>query len=900
MQQALQKKSAFRAPSVVVTRLDSRYRPRLDPRSSVRRIFHRFHRCSCKANGSESDTGTSENGVSQELSRSASSAMAPQMEAVQEEEEVNSAEDDNIVSAEDARDAESSTALQPFRWRDLVDRNFGRIAYSYFSWRKGTWNDLQLLLWLNLAIVVAGGLVKTVFVDTVSGQGPETAHSRFWQNVYQVVTVVFGQEFPDEASGAAVQLFSLAVGAVGLAAFALVIALTEQLVLEVLEDRVKKGSAVYEKGHVLVLGWASNRRDEEVMWKILSQVCLAFRNDGGTCVVVLSHRPKLTMESQFKDIIPESQRFGTRFVFRQGSPALPSDLRKVAASSAAATIVVSDSTRSPEEADAQSLRVAVLIDELDFPGFGVPDTRTGHIIVELKQDGTDEMLGYVCSKRVVPLMSNRMNAVRLARLVRRPVVGAVSQMLWSFNSSSQGYLQPVPQLEGRAYGPLYRFFNDGIILGVLNPVTQECEINPPAARRIQAHDQLIMMRPTSISSWKYGPSRTPEHVTLGSGWDPHAYLRGSVDQEAVTVGPSNMDELQDMVEGLSDSMLGTGAAPRGSRARDKLSNNTVNVSKQCAQLYMLPQEYVSNLVDDEPEKVLIAGFGQFTFMVELLRALDNELTQGSTITLFSERTTKETVGRLKEDAALKRISMLQVEGNPCRRRDLRKLDITKYRCAIILCDQAWMDPDGDDSNGIDERSQHAMLRLDALVMRVQLNVRFLLEEAGQPDINIITEKVAFEGVTRFEDRSRLPLGTMVNFTAHAARMLTQAAYNPLVLLPLAQFGRTSEVLVQDAAALAQQGEELSFWQLQARSATIHQVLMGYITIPSTVDQPLDLVINPQGNEARSKVRVWNQGDLRTKFISLALSDTSNATNSNAERSVPEMEVAHVPRQAVAA
>ena len=38
-----------------------------------------------------------------------------------------------------------------------------------------------------------------------------------------------------------------------------------------------------------------------------------------------------------------------------------------------------------------------------------------------------------------------------------------------------------------------------------------------------------------------------------------------------------------------------------------------------------------------------------------------------------------------------------------------------------------MDPDGDDSNGIDERSQHAMLRLDAMVMRVQLNVRFLLE-----------------------------------------------------------------------------------------------------------------------------------------------------------------------------
>ncbi len=35
-----------------------------------------------------------------------------------------------------------------------------------------------------------------------------------------------------------------------------------------------------------------------------------------------------------------------------------------------------------------------------------------------------------------------------------------------------------------------------------------------------------------------------------------------------------------------------------------------------------------------------------------------------------------------------------------------------------------------------------------------------------------------------------------------------------VLLPLSKFGETNEVLVQDAAALAAEGEELSFWQLQ--------------------------------------------------------------------------------------
>ena len=55
-----------------------------------------------------------------------------------------------------------------------------------------------------------------------------------------------------------------------------------------------------------------------------------------------------------------------------------------------------------------------------------------------------------------------------------------------------------------------------------------------------------------------------------------------------------------------------------------------------------------------------------------------------------------------------------------------------------------------------------------------------MQAEGFPDINIISEKVAFEGVTRFEDRNRLPLGICVNLTAFSAKMLTQTAYSPQV------------------------------------------------------------------------------------------------------------------------
>ena len=90
------------------------------------------------------------------------------------------------------------------------------------------------------------------------------------------------------------------------------------------------------------------------------QLCLAYRNEGGRVIVVLSLVPKTEMEETFRFIIPQEQRYGSTFVFRQGNPLLPDALRVVAASSAAATVIVSDtSRRGPERICTESLRATV-------------------------------------------------------------------------------------------------------------------------------------------------------------------------------------------------------------------------------------------------------------------------------------------------------------------------------------------------------------------------------------------------------------------------------------------------------------------------------------------------------------------------------------------------------------
>lgn len=175
-----------------------------------------------------------------------------------------------------------------------------------------------------------------------------------------------------------------------------------------------------------------------------------------------------------------------------------------------------------------------------------------------------------------------------------------------------------------------------------------------------------------------------------------------------------------------------------------------------------------------------------------------------------------------------------------------------------------------------------MLTLDAAMLMVQLNIRLLLEEAGHPNINIICEKLTYVGVTRFEDDARLPLGIAINSASYAAKALIQVAVNPRFLPAYMILGQESDLVVQDVSSFASEGEELSFLQLQARAASVRQIVLGWYRIPSTASQPLEMVVNPMGLKERSKVRVWNSGDSRCKLVTMAVTKSATEAAAAAE------------------
>ena len=64
----------------------------------------------------------------------------------------------------------------------------------------------------------------------------------------------------------------------------------------------------------------------------------------------------------------------------------------------------------------------------------------------------------------------------------------------------------------------------------------------------------------------------------------------------------------------------------------------------------------------------------------------------------------------------------------------------RYSTAIVLCDQSWIDPDLDDTNGIQVREQRDMLRLESQILLVQLHIRKSLTVSTAPHGHFAQQK----------------------------------------------------------------------------------------------------------------------------------------------------------------
>ncbi|CAG9465137.1 unnamed protein product [Pedinophyceae sp. YPF-701] len=787
-----------------------------------------------------------------------------------------------------------------------------RLLYLYYNWRKGTQSDLLVVATMNIGILSFFAAIKS-FVDSV-GEAPVGAEApspaaeaaaagirgvagavaHQLSAMYDVLILTIFTEPPDGPITPAQKLYTIAVGFVGMATFALVLALIEQAVMENWERNVGDGSCVYEKGHTLVLGSLESQIDIAMLYKLLVELCLAYRATGGRPIVVLSHKPKLEIEQQFDSILPQASRFGSTLVFRQGNPLITGDLHRVAAQGAGCIVVLGDSSRSALESDSMVLRTAILLDEMqpmetEGAADGSPRSHC-HIVCNVISSATSDLMKRSCTPRILPFPAHKFNARRIARMVRQPVVSAVSKTMFSFASHSKAYLHSFPHLAGRTFLELPLFFDDGTVVGVHSPATGVTFLNPDPTYRLKQGDLLLVMRaPGHVGSKPYAGRAFAADVSDATWhWTPptaaEAVSRCFPDDgaraAAAAGGDAMVSHLREMRAGKGLHQSEFGSAGTFETLRENLQRRGYLAPAPPTPSSLGPHAVRADFLSPTlgrmgtlgPITLLIAGWSRDPFMIELIRELEqgrNALPPGSELIVFNDHPASSTIGVIHRHLDVQNLKITSVRGNPLLARDwARLIDVSQLDSAVVFCDRAWMDPDQDISNGLALLERSHMLRLDALVMMVQLHLRRLLEDAQRPDINILCEKLAFEGLTRFEDPRRLPMGITFNAAAYSAKLLSQAAFDPAMLGPVMKMGTSDEVEVLDAAMFCERGEAITYWELMLRCRKMTQTLLGYFELPRHAADPVDLFMNPVGDQTRSTPRVWNDGEGQVKLVVL--------------------------------
>ncbi|WIA34666.1 hypothetical protein OEZ86_012981 [Tetradesmus obliquus] len=847
-------------------------------------------------------------------------------------------------------DNEGSTADSWLQQRSRLAVQFlkeqqAQWLYRYFrDWRKDAFSDLQAILLLALAVnlVLAGGKVLLL------GESSKGA----WEDFYHNAVVAFGEAWPSDTAPVLEQVYSVGLYLAGLIGFAVLLALVEQSVLGVYEARVELGAPVLEAGHMLVLAWCRSQADVSKLEGVLRQLCAAYACSGGRTLVVLCQRKKTEMEDLFSAAIPQQQRGGSRFVFRQGSPLNAGDLKLVAADDASAVLVLADSAVSADASDSQVLRVLVLLDESEVAARqeGRPRPTPGHVVAEILSNDAMPLLKFVPSKPVLPLPSHRLNATRLAMLVTRPVVSHLTDTMWDFSNSSAVFMHHFPQLAGSTVADVALRFEDGILIGLLEASTGFVLINPPPGYTLSADEHLILLRPTAACEADVQPLPVPVSAPIGSYSAEAAAAAWRQSQQSLSMPMGVMDLLQGTRPGVASCRM-------------------FSLAEASMQLSRLA-----------PLALLVLGWGKHDFMAQLLAALgtgSSALPAGSSVTFANshapEASLHPAIAAAGGPQVLAGLTVQHVRLDPLSRGSwLGKLQLDGVNAAIVLCDAAWrhsLTPDpfafssaaaaagnaavyssslspsvngslGGSNGSLDaaggassasslsaaagmygavggagSSSMYAfgaggssgfdcdVLQLDALLLRVQLNLRSALQGIDrEQEVNIITEKVGTEQDTRFEDKARLPLGVPVNLSSYSACMLSQLAFCPLMVLPgrstARPLGAQIDPLIVDADLYTDVGDKVSFWSLMRRAQLLGHVLLGYYLLPAAAADPIEAVLCPPG-AMRGEARVWNRGDNRLKFIVLQDAEAANSQQQQQQQLRDEAVAASVAGSAAA-
>jgi len=499
------------------------------------------------------------------------------------------------------------------------------------------------------------------------------------------------------------------------------------------------------------------------------------------------------------------------------------------------------------------------------------------IVAEVQTEDGLELIRYSCSACVRPVATTVINSVRTARLLKHPVASVVSHKLFDHNSScfigihhsdddiGDGSVASSSYV-GRTIRELMGYFEYAIPFGFCRTESQQFELNPPVHRKMQHGESIVLMQSPHPDAAK---GLDHPFISIDGGdqeddeWTEEEYV------QALRAPPC----VSNPIQMPSDLRCTTG------RFQDWRSVSSSGENNSLPFFAIMSQEDKAAAMDSKSNSVLICGWPGNSYSMALIKALDAKFDTGrkGSITIlnrYKESKLEPVLETLQE--SLQHSTLTHTTCDPRNIHELQRAfngDISQFSAAIVLSDTTWIEKE---DSGF-ALSSSEMMRMDAMILTCQLNIRYLIEQAGSPEISIIAEKLSSESIcTRFEDRERLPIGAAVNSSSFSAKSLAQEALLPGSINIYSKVDRSCQLQVQDASTFAREGEEISFACLQRRCASRQVILLGYYFVPQTesIMESVRLELNPQGAEEKLRKRVWNNGDGKCKLV-LAMNQENN-------------------------
>mmetsp|Transcript_64469 Transcript_64469/g.172637 ORF Transcript_64469/g.172637 Transcript_64469/m.172637 type:complete len:842 (-) Transcript_64469:240-2765(-) len=669
------------------------------------------------------------------------------------------------------------------------------LTFRVEAWIASTprWKELVLGGFV-LVLVVAGGLV----LWAVSGDA--TLGEAVWLAWVYVVDTAAHANAP-EGSQRAVALV-ITVGGMLVFSF-LVSILTDNLASLMAALKEGKDQMVL-RDHTVLLGWS------ELVVPLIEEIAEANASEGGGTVVILSQMDKEAVESEITMRL-RGKLQGTEVKCRHGAPFVMQQLELVSVRTARSAVVLSDSNRSPDEADKDALRIVLCLRAMEIaahgsqaqvdvidPGGSSPSrvnhilagTRRGklsllpqdsrqavaqkpHVVVEMRDIDNEALLKALAPWAEAVVTHDFIGRLLVKTALERRVADVFCSM-FGFKDS-EFYREKWPALVGKTFAEIPFMFDDAVVLG-MQTARGEIILCPDTTETYMEGDELIVLAEDNDS------------------YQPRADL-----SPAVTYEP--------------------GPVPAELRGRPAAS------------------------------RVLICGWRRD--IADMVEELECICQPHSEVHILAPLAVEERGVRMREKgrdilSRLSNLSLMHHVGDPLARSDLGALSLEDFNTVLVVCDEE-QEPDGIVADG---RTMATCLLIKDIVAKrdgrgggpqiicemLDSRSEELMRTTQLADI-IMSKKVCAGVISMIEEDQGVAslLRLLLSPTGFQVSLMSPARYFGGRPKSTPEHRRGAPTLTVDTSAT--RAEARSFWELTARARDRGEVALGYI-------QQGALVLNP--------------------------------------------------------